>query len=719
LQRDSVDGSHFRSGGGIVLTKQSGFKLPWRFPILDDREAVFATVALLVAVLLIYSNSLHGEWHFDDFHNIVENRCIQMNNLNAEELSRSFYGLTCDDAGRKISRPLAYASFALNYFFGGLSLPGYHAINVGIHGLAAVLLFFLVRLTLALPPLRERYGDIASAVALLSAFLWATSPLHVHAVTIVVQRMASLAGLFFVLSLYGYARARTAQARRAQIAWGTLCGACALAGFATKENTAVLPVTLWLYELYFIQGVSASSARRSLKWAIVPAAAVVALGLLYTDFTLQRATYEIGVRPFSPLERLLTQTRVLFLYAGLLLYPIPSRLTLLHDIEISRGLADPWTTLAAVLGIALSLGFAIAKARRYPLLSFAILFFFLNHLVEGTVIPLELIFEHRNYIPSMFFFVPLSVLMILCLDYFAYRRGIQAFMAGGFALLLAFQAHSTFERNDVVRSDLHLWLDNVQKAPDLSRPRINLAKHYYEAGLYEEAYAEFRKAEELNRDTNLRQVGVASYGLGLYYLYQAKDVTRAEQQFARALERFPGYPPAIAGMAKTRLKNGDVEGAWEWMRAWLPRSMNNVEMLNCAALVLLKQGNARDALKLAARSLELKWNDPQPWELSGEAWRMLGQWEKAAQCWEEALRLNPLNPRAILALLDIRDRLRDETACAPLAARCLVLKGDASLEEWLGSLTRNASETAYEVKPGRMAELIRKTVRRELTPGKS
>lgn len=702
-----------------MLTRKNGFRLPWRVPVCADRQAVFAIASLLITLLLIYSNSFEGEWHFDDYHTIVDNPNIRMHALTWDELRKSFYGPTLGTDTAHVTRPLAYASFALNYFFGGLSLPGYHAVNVLIHGLASVFLFLLVRLTLTLPPQRERYGEIAYPVALLSAFLWATSPLHVHAVTIVVQRMASLAGLFFVMSLYGYARARTAHARMARIAWGTLCGACALSAFATKENTAVLPVTLLLYDLYFIQGVSAASARRSLKWAVVPAAAVVALGLLYTDFTLQRATYEIGVRPFSPLERLLTEARVLFLYAGLLLYPIPSRLMLLHDIEISRGLADPWTTLAALAGIALCLAFAVAKARRYPLLSFAILFFFLNHLVEGTIIPLELIFEHRNYIPSMFFFVPLSVLMILCLDYFAYHRGIQAFMAGGFALLLAFQAHSTFERNDVVRSDLHLWLDNVQKAPDLSRPRINLARHYYEAGLYDEAYAEFRKAEELNRDTNLRQVGVASYGLGIYYLYQAKDAARAEQQFARALERFPGYPPAVAGMAKTRLKKGDVEGAWELMRAWLPRSMNNVELLNCAALVLLKQGNARDALKLAARSLELKWNDPQPWELSGEAWRMLGQWEKAAQCWEEALRLNPLNPRAILALLDIRDRLRDERACAPLAARCLVLKGDASLEEWLGGLARSAAETAYEVKPGRMAELIRKTVRKELTPGKS
>ncbi len=245
---------------------------------------------------------------------------------------------------------------------------------------------------------------------------------------------------------------------RSRLAFYALCGACALAAFATKENTAVLPITFLLYDLFFIQGISAVSAKRVLKLAVLPVAIVLVLGLIYTDFSLQRAIYESGVRPFSPLERLLTQGRVLFFYVSLLLYPIPSRLTFLHDIDISRSLFDPWTTLAAIVGIVLCLLFAAVKARRYPLLSFAILFFVLNHLIEGTVIPLELIFEHRNYIPSMFFFVPVAFAMVRCLDYFSYRAGFQFFMAAGFALFLAFQGHTTFERNDVVRSDVHLWL---------------------------------------------------------------------------------------------------------------------------------------------------------------------------------------------------------------------------------------------------------------------
>jgi len=700
-----------------MLTKENGFTLPFRFPISFDHGAAFAFAALLAILLLIYSNSFQGEWHFDDFANIVENRCVHMERLSPDDFSRSLYGITCDAADRRISRPLAYGSLAMNYLFGGTNVIGYHVVNFVIHFAAAFFLFLLTRVTLTLPAMKERYGCIAYPVALLSSFLWATSPLHVHAVTIIVQRMASMAGLAYVASLYFYVRARITGHGGHRTAFYALCGTSALAAFATKENTAVLPVVIVLYDLFFIQGISAASAKKTLKWAVLPLVVVIGLGLLYTDFAVVRGTYDAGVRPFTPSERLLTQGRVFFFYVSLLLYPIPSRLTFLHDIDISRGLFDPWTTLASIIGILLCLAFAAVKARKYPLPSFAILFFFLNHLVEGTVIPLELIFEHRNYIPSMFFFVPIAAAMVCALDYFSYNRRFQYFIAAGLTLLLAFQGHTTFERNDVVRSDVHLWLDNVRKAPDLSRPRINLAKQYYEAGMFAEAFQEYKIAEDLNRDTNLRQIGVASYNLGIYYLYQAKDIDLAKQQFIKALERFPGYPSAVVGLAKIHLKKGDVEGAWRLMQGNAPYHRNDVEMINCYALVLLKKGNAKDALKTAARSIALNWNDPQPWEISGEAWRQLGQWQKAAQCWEEALRMNPANARAMLALVEIYGRLKDAPALSRMAARCLVQKGTAPLEKWLAELAGNSRVSAYEVNPGMLGPIIRKEIGRELTRG--
>jgi tetratricopeptide (TPR) repeat protein len=154
------------------------------------------------------------------------------------------------------------------------------------------------------------------------------------------------------------------------------------------------------------------------------------------------------------------------------------------------------------------------------------------------------------------------------------------------------------------------------------------------------------------------------------------------------------------------------------MQKHVPRHRNDVEMINCYALVLLKKGYAREAIKAAARSAELKWDDPQPQEISGEAWRQLGHWQKAAQCWEEALRMNPANSRAMLALVEIYGRLKDAPALSRMAARCLVQKGTDPLEKWLAELAVNSRISAYEVNPGILGPIIRKEIGRELTRGR-
>jgi tetratricopeptide (TPR) repeat protein len=678
----------------------------------DLRNVLFAVVSLFVTLLLIYGNSLFGEWHFDDFNNIVDNRAVHVKNLSWEEIQKTFYGVSYGTERQRISRPLAYLSFGLNYFFGGTRVFGYHIVNFIIHWITAIFLFLFIYSTLRLPLLRDRYGQSAYAIALLSTFLWATSPLQVNAVTIIVQRMTSLAGLGYVVALYFYLRARMAEGTGRRVLFFSLCFLSAILAVGSKENALMLPISIILYDIMLIQGVTRERMLRMLKYTLIPMAVLVLLVFIYAD--PWRILNAYSVRPFTLTERLLTEPRVLIFYITLLLYPIPSRLTLLHDVEISRTIFEPWTTLPAILAVALFCAAAVALARKKPLLSYCVLFFFLNHLIEGTVVPLELIYEHRNYIPSMLFFVPIAVLIVHCLDYFAYNKGIQVFMAAGFALLLAFQGHTTFERNAVVSSDLHLWLDNVRKAPGLSRPHINLARHYYEAGMYDQAYVELKTAEDLNRDTNLRQIGLASYNLGVYYLYQLKDVDRAEQQFIKALERFPGHPSAVVGLATVHLKRGDIVKAWILIQEHAPMHRNNVELLNCYSLVLLKKGNEQGALKAAALSMALKWDDPQAWEISGEAWRRLGQWQKAAQCWEEALRINPANPMAQLALVELYDRLKDQPALTSMAARCLAQKGTKPLDEWLAQLAADSGVSAYEVNPGMLGRIIRREIRREL-----
>ena len=110
---------------------------------------------------------------------------------------------------------------------------GYHIVNFAITIAAAFFLFLLISPTLTLPTMNERYGNITYPAALLSTLLWATSPLHVHAATNILPRMARLAGLFYVATPFFYVRPRSVVSRKVRIAHSLLCGLCAWLAFAT------------------------------------------------------------------------------------------------------------------------------------------------------------------------------------------------------------------------------------------------------------------------------------------------------------------------------------------------------------------------------------------------------------------------------------------------------------------------------------------------------
>ncbi|MFW6011016.1 MAG: hypothetical protein ACOC8Q_00730, partial [Desulfosalsimonas sp.] len=381
-----------------------------------------ALVLIFVLLVVVYANSFKGTWIFDDTPNILENSHVHVESLDFESLKNSIY-----NHNEKIGRPLAFLSFGINYYFGKTDPFGYHLVNFAVHFLTACFLFLLIIKTLNLPLLRDAYSRHAYSIALLAVVFWAIHPLQVTAVTYIVQRMASMAGLFYVMCMYFYVLGRTSEVRGGQIAFFAAAVLCALLGLASKQNAAMLPVSIFLYDLFLIQGVSRQSLKKNLAVAAVPLGAVILLGAVYTDFSSLIGGYEN--RPFTLGQRLLTQPRVLLFYVSQLLYPVDSRLTLVHEVHVSTGLFTPVTTVLSIASIAGAVCFALVKSKKYPLLCFSILFFLVNHAIEGTVVPLELIYEHRNYVPSFFFFVPIALLIVSAIKYFSYQRTLQAAIA--------------------------------------------------------------------------------------------------------------------------------------------------------------------------------------------------------------------------------------------------------------------------------------------------
>jgi hypothetical protein len=218
--------------------------------------------SLLFLVFFIYSNTLHGPFIFDDGPNIEENPNVRLTQLTLGGIKRA--GLQSPMKGR----PLSYISFGLNYYIDRYDVLGYHLVNILIHASAGIFLYLFLKTTLNLPSLRSRYEPYGW-LPFVAALIWLIHPLQTQSVTYIVQRMNSMAAMFYVLAFLLYVRARLAEERWQR--WSLFAG-CALASIlslGSKEISATLPFFIFLYEWYFFQDLSWSWLRRRLFLFVV------------------------------------------------------------------------------------------------------------------------------------------------------------------------------------------------------------------------------------------------------------------------------------------------------------------------------------------------------------------------------------------------------------------------------------------------------------------
>jgi tetratricopeptide (TPR) repeat protein len=483
-----------------------------------------------------------------------------------------------------------------------------------------------------------------------------------------------MAGMFYIMSMYFYLKGRMS----GKVPFFVLCFASALLAFGTKENTAMLPVTLFFFDLFLIQGVDRKTIAKNMKIGIIPFFILFGLGMYYMGFSSFMSGYDD--RPFTIAERLLTEPRVILLYISLLLYPIDLRLMLLHDIQISHTIFAPWTTLPAILLILLIVCCVLYFSNKKPLVSFCVLFFFLNHLIEGSVLPLELIYEHRNYVPSMLFFVPVAILIVKLVNYLSYRRSIQIVVVFGVALLFVIQGHAVYMRNDTLRSDLVMWKDNVKKAPNLSRPHNNLGDEYFNMGLRLEAFCEFKKALDLNRYSRLQNKAIAEYNIGRFYWLGDMD-DKALVHFKKAISISPAYPSPLHGMAMIEMKSGNVEAARDRCMEILKYNPQHIESRELLSLALLKLGELEQSIDESQRALNLNPGKTFSLVVMAEAFRKKGENGKAIMYWKKFMKVNPRNIDVHLALIELYSLTGKNDALTETIDSLMCVKAGRNLEE--------------------------------------
>jgi tetratricopeptide (TPR) repeat protein len=611
----------------------------------------------LCLIITAYSNTFNAAWHLDDYQNIVDNPRLHLQDLKPESIKKTFFASRDNGLyeGRSMYRPVACLTFGLNWFFGQNNVFGYHLVNIFIHILTAFLLFHTTTGLLNTSKLKYKYKNSAFFIALLSSILWAVNPIQTQAVTYIVQRMASLAAMFYILGIFFYIKGRCASCNINRLLFFAGCLLSFILALGSKQNTATLPLALLLIEFIFFQEIENGKAKKIMLYSTLGLAlAAVLLGALLCmkDGPLW-FLHGYSYRPYSFVERLLTEFRVILYYISQIFYPMPQRLSIEHDIIISTSPFTPWTTLPSIIIVASLIGFALLRIKKRPLICFAILFFFLNHIIESSIIPLELIYEHRNYLPSMFIFLPIAAGLKQLLDYYHKQQPSMHRIVSVFVVLIIISFCScTYLRNAVWATEKTLWEDAMRKAPGHARPIQNLAWSYYERiGDLDKALELHKKSLDYADAGTPYPHALTFYNIGVIYYYK-QEYGKAVNYLNQALKAYPEYEKARYNMVLALIAAGQWDEAVKNIDLLLSKRADHRDYQNIKGFILLKRGRINESLPYFQRALILEPNLKSAVVNAGVNLSLLGRYGPAEQVLRHAALMAPDDITILFCLLE-------------------------------------------------------------------
>ncbi|QPK63434.1 hypothetical protein IVG45_21985 [Methylomonas sp. LL1] len=434
-------------------------------------KAFYIPCLYLGLTLICFWPGLSGPFLLDDFGNLDK-----LGNYNGVRNLDTFIKYLAGGIAGPTGRPLSLLSFLVN----GTNWPTdpfpFKLTNVLLHGLCGIFLYLLCqRLLLCF----YKPSDRLTWAAMLVSAAWLLHPFLVSTVLYVVQRMAMLSAFFSIVGLWLYTKGRRMMASQVRRAYGLM--SCAIVLFTllailSKENGVLLPLLIACVEICVFRHPATNSQPLNKIWQVVflalPSLAVFAyLAYSFNPYTLDHPFHN---RDFTLPQRLMTESRLVAGYLYHLFIPQMFYPGLLNEnIQLSTGLLTPISTIFSILVLIGLLVFAILKRHRWPLLSLGIVFFFAGHLLESTTLGLELYFEHRNYLPAIFLFLPFGSAMI---------RFDQKSLNTGIILFLTICALFTYQRSKLWGNSVELTLFWAQQNPDSSRAQRTAALELENAG---------------------------------------------------------------------------------------------------------------------------------------------------------------------------------------------------------------------------------------------
>ena len=429
---------------------------------------------ILVLTVFVYWAGLQGNFLFDDYPNLqdlgtygVIDSWDKVRNF----ISNGFSGPT--------GRPISLLSFLIDANTWPASPYSFKYTNLMIHLLNGVLLYWAILLLLK----NYNYKESKSIwIALVASAIWLLHPYFVSTTLYVVQRMAQLATLFSLVGIVGYLKCRLSipfRPVRAYIGMVFFLGLGTVFATYSKENGALLPFLILVIEFCNPNKMNRPIWQWRAFFLWLPSIAILVVLSKYITF----AEDPWPNRNFNMIERLYSESRILCEYLFNLLIPQVELRGLYQDAFIvSKSIFNPITTLYSIVFLLALLFLALFFKKRYPLFALGILFFLTAHLMESTVIGLELYFEHRNYLAAIFLFLPIVSGLALLKDRIDARlvNLIVIFILGGLSFF-------TYERAKLWGNTPALELYWAQNSPNSPRAQSSIAGMLFDQGRVLEA----------------------------------------------------------------------------------------------------------------------------------------------------------------------------------------------------------------------------------------
>jgi hypothetical protein len=529
---------------------------------------------IVIAGLWAYHNSFQGPFIFDDIPSISNNPYIR-------RLWPVWSAMSTPPNSSVAGRPVVGLTFALNYAGGGLNVWGYHAFNVMVHLLAALMLFAILRRTFEGEKLRGRFGTAAVWLAGAITLIWEVHPLQTESVTYIVQRTESLMGLFLLFTLY--CTLRSSQSVHPRLWHMAAIVACAL-GMASKEVMVVAPVIILLYDRAFlVSSFRELGERRKGLYIGLAGTWLILAGLMAGTFP--RETISFGMEILTPWDYLKTETGVLVYYLRLCFWPGPL------IIDYSNWAITPSLKAGFVSGVVVIvlLGATLWAFQRRPWLGFPGVWFFLILAPTSSFIPIlgEVAAERRMYLPlAAVITLVVGGLWRLLAGLPVDRRGVRTIWGLAAAMLIAAVltlGWLTLRRNENYRTEVSIWRDTVQKAPTSFRAQYGLGLALATAGQPDEAGAAFFETLRLKPD-----FAQAQYDWGLGLMKAGRD-EEALTHFNEAIHINPRYAQAQEGLGVVLYHQGKLAEAIEHFFEATRLNPNDMESHRNLMLALQEQ----------------------------------------------------------------------------------------------------------------------------------